>query len=166
MGNAPTDRRKQPYRFLRAPTDQTADPPFKLSLATCTRPGTGAVNMDVRTIFPFHSISRGSPTLTDTTFMAPRIAISVNMSPASLSTQAVTRRVPDADLIDFPVGRNSAKIGIRITGNSKFPRTVSDSKERRSLVRRVEKAPSCDHSGQFVPAICHVERSRDISGFF
>ena len=32
---------------------------------------------------------------------------------ASLRTQAATRLAPDPDLIDFPVARNSAKIGIR-----------------------------------------------------
>jgi hypothetical protein len=34
------------------------------------RPATGALNMDVRTTLPRHSTSRGSPALTDISFIS------------------------------------------------------------------------------------------------
>src|SRR5256885_3632208 len=36
---------------------------------TLTRPARGALKIDVRTVFPFHWTSRGSPTLIDTSFI-------------------------------------------------------------------------------------------------
>src|SRR5262249_26764942 len=36
---------------------------------TCTRPVTGALKIDVRTVRPFHSTSRGRPTFTDRSFI-------------------------------------------------------------------------------------------------
>src|SRR6476620_3240887 len=58
-----------------------------LRLATFTRPATGDLKMDVCTIFPRHSTSRGNPTLTETSFICDAIREPDPASPRQLEIE-------------------------------------------------------------------------------